>query len=209
MELRIEWRAALIGVILLGSGATAQQEYCSSQNTGAEFQGGKNHQWQPPAIANTNIGKVYDIYQSNGACYDQCKSEYAFAIVQYKQCWCSNYIPADQQSIGDCSQECPGYPEELCGNQSGDLYGYVALPNPPSGTMGGSSSQAPSTSRPVRIVKKQYREHSYQEHRPWTWTEQLSSSNQAQYFTSEEYVLPPNHRSASLYRYQSMLTSDL
>jgi cell wall integrity and stress response component len=88
---------------------------------------------------------VYNIYQSNGACYDQC-SGYAFAVVQYQDCWCSNYIPADQQSTSNCSQDCPGYPQEQCGNKNSGLYGYIAVAsNQPSGTAGASSSSASST----------------------------------------------------------------
>ncbi|EMC98838.1 hypothetical protein BAUCODRAFT_31100 [Baudoinia panamericana UAMH 10762] len=129
------WPVAVLVVALIhrsaadGSNSGLSQTYCSSQNTGSNF------------------NAVFNIYQSNGACYDQCQSSYAFAIVQYQQCWCSNYIPGDQQSIGLCNQNCPGYPDDKCGNATTGLYGYIQLPNvKASGTTGASSSQPSSTS---------------------------------------------------------------
>lgn len=97
--------------------------YCSSQNTaGSDFQA------------------MNDDYQSNGWCTDHCnaKGTYAFAVVLYKSCWCSNYIPKDQTNTGDCSSPCPGYPDEKCGNQDDNLYSYLRLNGDPSGTVGGS-----------------------------------------------------------------------
>ena len=67
-------------------------------------------------------------------------------MVQYKNCWCSNYVPGDSSSTGDCSVACPGYPYENCGDQSKGLYGYVALGPSPSGTRG-ASSPSPSPSQ--------------------------------------------------------------
>ncbi|KAK3105504.1 hypothetical protein LTR53_018307, partial [Teratosphaeriaceae sp. CCFEE 6253] len=127
------FRLAAVGVALLGATASAQdsglsQQYCSSDNTGSDY------------------AAVFNIYQSNGACKTQCQDQYAFAVVQYQSCWCSNYIPADQQSTGNCNQDCPGYPAEQCGNESNGLYGYIPLYRHPRGTAGGSSSsQASST----------------------------------------------------------------
>ena len=82
---------------------------------------------------------------SNGKCHDEC-SGYAFAIVQYKSCWCSNYAPGDTTSTGSCNVNCPGYPFEQCGDQSAGLYGYIALGPSPQGTQGGAASSAPSPS---------------------------------------------------------------
>ncbi|KAF1344565.1 hypothetical protein BDV97DRAFT_372958 [Delphinella strobiligena] len=101
------------------------QSYCSSENTGSDLQ--------------TNI------YQSNGLCHDQCVADYAFAIVQYQSCWCSNYAPADTVDVSECNSECPGYPAESCGNNDDGYYGYISLALSPSGTTGGSSSSATST----------------------------------------------------------------
>ena len=99
---------------------------------------------------------VTNIYNSYKACSDNCGSDYAFAIVQYQSCWCSDYIPADQGSTGDCDQGCPGYPGNSCGNADSGLYGYIALDKAPSGTAGGGSSSqasstAASTSSSVRV----------------------------------------------------------
>ena len=78
-------------------------------------------------------------YNSNGACQTAC-SGFAFAVVQDQNCWCSNYAPAYTTSVGSCSETCPGYPYENCGSASSGLFGYVALGNAPSGTIGTSTS---------------------------------------------------------------------
>ncbi|KAK3671981.1 hypothetical protein LTR78_008156 [Recurvomyces mirabilis] len=112
-----------------GDGLT--QQYCSSENTGSDY------------------SAVYNIYQSNGACLTQCNNQnYAFAIVQYQNCWCSNYTPSNQQNTGSCSEKCPGYPDDLCGNSNAGLFSYLKANGNPSGTAGGSSSQASSTYSP-------------------------------------------------------------
>ncbi|EME84190.1 uncharacterized protein MYCFIDRAFT_214645 [Pseudocercospora fijiensis CIRAD86] len=134
----LPYRALPLGVALLRAASVAadalSQTYCSSQNTADDST------------------YVSDIYQSNGLCYDTCKASYAFAVVQYQSCWCSNYIPADQESIGSCNQDCPGYPSEKCGNQESGLYGYVALPNKPSGTAGASSASSIKSSKQTSTV---------------------------------------------------------
>lgn len=86
---------------------------------------------------------VTNIYQSNGACHDTCSAEYAFAVVQYQSCWCTNIAPGTTTSVGNCNEDCPGYPAEKCGNSDSGLFGYIALNNSPSGTAGGSSSSTP------------------------------------------------------------------
>jgi hypothetical protein len=63
--------------------------------------------------------------------------------VQGENCWCSNYIPSNQQSTSKCNEPCPGYPSDSCGSSSG-LFGYIALNIKPSGTAGASSSAAKS-----------------------------------------------------------------
>lgn len=85
---------------------------------------------------------VNDHYQSNGRCFDTCKASYAFAVVQDANCWCSNYAPSDTVDVGSCSETCPGYGFEQCGSLSEGLYGYVALNNRPSGTIGPSTSSS-------------------------------------------------------------------
>jgi hypothetical protein len=87
------------------------------------------------------------IYQSNGLCHDFCLSSYAFAVVQGDGCWCSNYAPGTTTT--GCSDQCPGYPPELCGGSG--VYGYIALALSPSGTKGAPSSSAAAskTATPV------------------------------------------------------------
>ncbi|KAI4181176.1 MAG: hypothetical protein L6R41_006776 [Letrouitia leprolyta] len=104
------------------------QSLCSTQNTGADGQ------------------LSTDNYQSNGKCFDTCKANYAFAVVQGKSCWCSDYAPADTTSLGSCNSPCPGFPYEQCG--SSDFFGYIPLNKAPLGTVGLSQSQS-STSNPV------------------------------------------------------------
>ncbi|KAL8670456.1 MAG: hypothetical protein Q9168_005016 [Polycauliona sp. 1 TL-2023] len=106
------------------------QSLCASFNTGAD-----------------NDATTYD-YQSAGRCFDSCKAQYAFAVVQAKSCWCSDYAPADTTSLGSCSSPCPGYPYEQCG--SADNFGYIAIGKAPAGTIGASSSQ-PSSSSPPEV----------------------------------------------------------
>lgn len=89
-----------------------------------------------------------DLYQSNGACQTTCNG-YAFAVVQAQSCWCSNYAPADTTSTSDCSESCPGYPDENCGSTSSGLFGYVALGKAPSGTTGASPSTSSMEATPT------------------------------------------------------------
>lgn len=104
-------------------------------------------------------------YQSEGLCYDYCNDEgYALGVLQDKDCWCSNYVPASSDQVATskwyaCSvhppcwetqlttssdSSCPGYPDDYCGGD--DLYGYIQLSAAVSGTSGGDSSTATSTS---------------------------------------------------------------
>ncbi|KAF5868154.1 putative er membrane protein [Botrytis fragariae] len=100
-------------------------EYCSTLNTGS-------------GSANSSI------YQSDGLCYDFCLDEYAFAVVQGSECWCSNYVPGTTSSTSDCDTPCPGYPDDTCGGDS--LYGYMSLTLSPSGTKGAATTSSTSTS---------------------------------------------------------------
>ncbi|KAK5118365.1 hypothetical protein LTR62_002879 [Meristemomyces frigidus] len=120
---------AATAVALYAATAQALQMYCSSQNTAV------------------NYNAVNNIYNSNGACLAQCQG-YAFAVVQYTDCWCSNFIPSNQQDLGSCSANCPGYPDDQCGNAQSGLFGYLQANGSPSGTIGASSSQASSTVTP-------------------------------------------------------------
>ena len=75
-------------------------------------------------------------FQSQGLCFNQCKSQYAFAVVQGNNCWCSNYAPSQTTSLSSCSVACPGFPAEACGNAQAGLFGYIPTPLSPSGTIG-------------------------------------------------------------------------
>ncbi|KAL8698120.1 MAG: hypothetical protein Q9201_006745 [Fulgogasparrea decipioides] len=108
------------------------QSLCSTQNTGADSQ------------------LMSDNYQSNGKCFDTCKANYAFAVVQGKNCWCSNFAPADTTSTGSCNTPCPGYPFEQCG--SSGFFGYIPLNKAPLGTLGASSQSQSSTSSPLQLA---------------------------------------------------------
>ncbi|KAF7118500.1 hypothetical protein CNMCM5793_008026 [Aspergillus hiratsukae] len=99
--------------------------YCSSVNTGSSFSADIN------------------IYQSNGLCTETCKADYAFAILQGKQCWCSNIAPnkATNTDDSDCAVGCPGYPTDSCGDASKGLYAYIQMSlHDPSGTAAAPSS---------------------------------------------------------------------
>jgi hypothetical protein len=93
-----------------------------------------------------DLHAVTDIYQSNGACQKTCVDNYAFAIVQYQQCWCSNYAPADQVDVSECNESCPGYPDDKCGDKDNGLYGYIKLNISPSGTLGSGSASSSTSS---------------------------------------------------------------
>ncbi|CAK7235942.1 Cell wall integrity and stress response component 4 [Sporothrix curviconia] len=107
--------------------------YCASINTGT-------------TPTNTSI------YQSDGLCYNFCIDDYAFAVVQGQDCWCSDYTPSktDQVSTSECDTPCPGWSPDVCGGDS--LYGYMALNKSPSGTAGGSSSASPTTTSKTSAV---------------------------------------------------------
>ncbi|KAF2846464.1 hypothetical protein T440DRAFT_492741 [Plenodomus tracheiphilus IPT5] len=95
--------------------------YCSNQNTGS----GDAFNWP---------------YQSNGKCTDHCNSlgTYAFAVIRYTDCWCTDFIPADQEDTSACQVGCPGFPAENCGDKDKGLYIYIKMAGSPSGTQGGS-----------------------------------------------------------------------
>ncbi|KAF2150694.1 WSC-domain-containing protein [Myriangium duriaei CBS 260.36] len=121
------WATLLLSLLAATRSAALSQEYCATDNTGSSS---SSHS---------------SIYMSNGLCSTTC-SGYAFAIVQYKNCWCSNYAPGDQVDVSSCNQNCPGYPQEQCGNQNAGYFGYVALNNAPSGTAAGSAATTSSSS---------------------------------------------------------------
>jgi hypothetical protein len=93
---------------------------------------------------------------SNGACQTRCQGSYAFAIIQGYYCWCSNYVPADQESTYNCNQDCPGYPSEWCGSTSAGLYGYYLLSaGVPLGTSGSSNGNTASQTSSASVSTSQ------------------------------------------------------
>ncbi|KAI1342362.1 hypothetical protein F5Y15DRAFT_372430 [Xylariaceae sp. FL0016] len=123
----VPWAIAL--ATLTSTVLSTDMTYCASLNTAS-------------TSANSSI------FQSDGLCTQFC-SDFAFAIVQDSNCWCSNYVPDsdDQVDTGECDTQCPGYPSDTCGGDG--LYGYMQLDVNPSGTSGGSTpsstTQEPTT----------------------------------------------------------------
>lgn len=118
-----------------------QQSLCSAQNSASEFAPGTlPYPWW---VHRADLYPVHNIYQSESACSATCTG-YAYAVVQYQQCWCSNYTPADTTDISNCNLNCPGWPYENCGSITSGLYGYVALGQHPLGIIGASSIPASS-----------------------------------------------------------------
>ncbi|KAJ4346031.1 hypothetical protein N0V95_005764 [Ascochyta clinopodiicola] len=113
------------------------QSYCSSQNTG------------------TNDAFFWT-FQSNGKCSDHCNSAgtYAFAVIQYTNCWCSNYIPSTTTDITSCQKDCPGFPDEKCGDKDAGLYIYIKLSGQPSGTAGGGSQPSSTDATESTVSNK-------------------------------------------------------
>jgi hypothetical protein len=99
---------------------------------------------------------VYWPYQTNGKCTDHCKEQgtFAFAVIKWDNCWCTNYIPSTTTDITKCQKNCPGYPSEKCGDKDNGLYIYIEMAGQPSGTAGGGSqpsstkASAPSSTDP-------------------------------------------------------------
>ncbi|KAK0111540.1 hypothetical protein ONS95_001893 [Cadophora gregata] len=133
MASSIFWSARLTiaAIFLLGlcQRAVAQYEvpYCATFNT---------------ADSDTRNSSIY---QSNSLCFNYCngitplnKVQYAFAVVQWQTCWCTDYAPSS--STTGCTLDCPGWQEEKCGNTSPSLFGYISLPSSPKGTKGPSAA---------------------------------------------------------------------
>ena len=132
------------------------QTLCSSQNTGENSEL-STFGVTPLMQASVDFAKcehhvVSNEFQSNGRCHTTCQANYAFAIVQYTSCWCSNYAPADTLSVSSCGKQCPGYPPENCGDQQAGLFGYIALNKSPSGTIGAATSSSTATSASMAAV---------------------------------------------------------
>lgn len=81
-----------------------------------------------------------NIYQTLGLCNDHCQGKFAYAVLQYQECWCSNDKPSEMVDVEDCNQTCPGYPDQKCGNKGAGLYAYVPLDGAPISSSNGTSS---------------------------------------------------------------------
>ncbi|KMQ41466.1 Carbohydrate-binding WSC, subgroup [Trichophyton rubrum] len=107
--------------------AAVDLDYCADFNTGSSF------------------NSVVDGFQSIGACQKTCGNQYAFAVLQGKMCWCTNAAPKNTLPNGKCNQNCPGYPDDKCGNTSEGLFAYIMLDKKPSTTIGNPSSTTTSS----------------------------------------------------------------
>ncbi|KAK5271774.1 Cell wall integrity and stress response component 4 [Exophiala xenobiotica] len=131
------WAASIASLLTQTNGLAIS--YCSPENN-----------------AGSNPG-YYSQYMSNGLCQNHCQGSFAFAVIQGYNCWCSNYVPADQESTYDCNQQCPGFGSEWCGSTDAGLYGYYLLsPGVPLGTSGSSGSSTPSTSSSPSVSTSQF-----------------------------------------------------
>lgn len=92
------------------------------------------------SYANGHVS-VYWSWQTNGKCTDHCNEQgtFAFAVIKFDNCWCTNYIPSTTTDITKCQKDCPGYPTEKCGDKDAGLYIYIEMAGQPSGTAGGGS----------------------------------------------------------------------
>ena len=116
-------------LLLVGRSTLAQQiEFCSSLNTGANY-----------SIPVTNT------FMSTGLYVEQCKQNYALAVVQGDTCWCSDYVPASTTNMGDCDEICPGFPLDFCGSTAKNLYGYIGVSKGLSGTKGAAENTTSTT----------------------------------------------------------------
>ncbi|RVD84680.1 uncharacterized protein DFL_006412 [Arthrobotrys flagrans] len=105
------WLPLLLGSVFFArvSHAAINLVYCSPENTGRDY-------------------PVYNsIYQSDGECRDHCVNDYAFGIVLWQNCWCSNYPPIELKNLDECQDSCPGYPDDRCGNRTENYYNYIEL----------------------------------------------------------------------------------
>jgi hypothetical protein len=70
--------------------------------------------------------------------------------------------------MDDCRKDCPGFPDEKCGNKDLDLFMYIEMDGKVSGTIGGSqptssaaapsetqaeSTKAPTVSTPLPVLR--------------------------------------------------------
>jgi cell wall integrity and stress response component len=137
--------ALLYSMAWAQQGPSVPMKYCSDVNT-ADLVGPCKWLPCPCPGPDANSYTVNYNWQSDGRCYGNCTdSENAFAIVQNKNCWCSNLIPHpnDRKPIEDCRAPCPGYPTDHCGGDG--TFGYMEVGGfNPSGTASPVAKEKPS-----------------------------------------------------------------
>ncbi|KAK3324614.1 hypothetical protein B0T19DRAFT_233735 [Cercophora scortea] len=131
--------AALFCGIVNAAGPSVPVAYCANSNTAD----------MDPIVWN---------WQSEGRCFGNCTDlGYALAVVQARNCWCTNLIPntANQEKVSLCSDPCPGYPDDVCGGDG--LYGYLDTGKKAAGTATpmsadtSSATAAPSSSPTAQV----------------------------------------------------------
>ena len=155
MEPRIRSRfsalVAFLTVLLFNVSAVVgdfTQSYCSTQNTGS------TDVCKYCSVTLSTELTVSDnwTWQSNSKCTEHCQGlgNFAFAVIKFDDCWCSNYIPAQQVDIGGCQKNCPGWQPEKCGDKDKGLYIYIKMNGAPSGTQGSSQPSSSVSVTPLR-----------------------------------------------------------
>jgi len=138
---------------LMAPAAARTIAYCSDVNTGSDYDSGLSRAVRRSRCCGSWADApclVINEFQSHGLCYDNCNAgSYAFAIVQGAYCWCSNYVPGVDVDGSECSEECPGYPDDSCGNTQKNLFGYMALARKPSGTKGAETTVSTTSTSPT------------------------------------------------------------
>jgi len=120
-------------LILIGHALAYDPQYCSDENTATTAQNSS-------------------IFQSSGLCHDFCQNNYAFAVLQEHDCWCTNYAPDSTTSLSDCTYTCPGYPDDNCGGPG--LFAYIPLNKAPLGVKGAGGGPAGVTTASGQISIK-------------------------------------------------------
>lgn len=83
------------------------------------------------------------LYQSSGYCEGVCSDSFIIALTGGNECYCGNVMPSGS-SDGSCSDECTGYPDEMCGGDS-DYTVYANYANEANEKSWSSSSEASSS----------------------------------------------------------------
>jgi len=103
-------------------------------------------------------------WQSSGYCSEKCRAKKArySGLTKKFYCYCGNTLPpeSDQLANSKCNLNCPGYPEDPCGSNTGDFTIFLSdetdvderlydpskpIPEETSSTTSSSSSAATST----------------------------------------------------------------